>query len=285
MNKSKLAGIAGCVGIILAGCGGFVYTTVGGNVSGLVAGDGVTLRNEGNYKVGVSTDGPFSFNEASNASYSISIYGQPNKTNCSVANGTGTMTGSGAVNNVSVTCVPNVPVSGTLSGLNDGNSIYLYNTTAKGLESLQVTTNSTFQFLSYVVSGSTYAVSVNIPPAGQYCTVNNATGTVDNQNLTGASNVSVNCVPAVPVKFTVSGLTSGSSLTLANAGVGAGDKLAVSNDGTYSFNWSLLNGAPYTVSVDTQPTGQTCKVTNGTGVADLSNPTGASNILVNCVKN
>ncbi|MFZ6772932.1 hypothetical protein ACO0LB_09485 [Undibacterium sp. SXout7W] len=282
MNKTTLAFISGSIGLILAGCGGFVYTTVGGTVKGLGSGDSLVLRNDANYTKTLTADGTFAFNVASNGSYAISILTQPNSVSCALTNGTGTMTGDAAVTNVSVNCVPNVPVAGTLSGMSDGSTIILSN---NATSTLTLSANGAFQFASYVVSGNPYSVAVSTPPAGQFCTVANGAGTVNNSNLLSGSNVAVTCAPAVPVKFTVSGLTSGSTLVMADTAIGIVDKYAVTADGTYSFNWSLLTGANYSASVDTQPSGQTCTVSNGAGVADLANPTGASNIAVKCVKN
>ena len=282
LNKSTLAFISGSIGLVLAGCGGFVYTTVGGTVKGLGSGDTLVLRNDTNYTKTITADGTFAFNVASNGSYSISILSQPNSVNCAVSNGTGAMTGDAAVTSVAVNCVPNVPVAGTVSGMADGSSMILSNNAAS---TLTVSANGAFQFANYVVSGNPYSVAVSTPPASQFCTVANGAGTVTNANMLSGSNVAVSCVPAVPVKFTVSGLTSGSTLVVADTAIGIVDKYAVTADGTYSFNWSLLTGAAYSAAVFTQPNGQTCTVSNGNGVADLSNPAAASNIVVNCVKN
>ena len=70
---------------------------------------------------------------------------------------------------------------------------------------------------------------------------------------------------------TVSGLTGG--LALQNNGA---DALAVTADGSFTFSTELLNTSTYAVTVLTQPTGQTCSVTNGSGTiatADVKNVT------------
>jgi hypothetical protein len=51
--------------------------------------------NEQNFIRTLTADGSFSFNVASNANYSIVVSSQPNLVNCTVANGTGKMTGEG----------------------------------------------------------------------------------------------------------------------------------------------------------------------------------------------
>lgn len=60
---------------------------------------------------------------------------------------------------------------------------------------------------------------------------------------------------------TVTGLT-GSGLVLQDNG---GDDLSVTADGSFTFKSTLADGANYAVTVKTQPTNQTCTVTNGSG--------------------
>lgn len=275
----KFAGIAAGVAIILAGCGGYVYTTVGGTVTGLGSGDTLVLRNDTNYRQTLTADGPFSFNVASNGSYVISVLTQPNTTNCTVVNGSGTMTGEAAVSNIVVTCVPNVQIGGTLSGLNAGSSMTLYN---NGTSTAAVTANGSFLFPTYVVNGNPYAITVGVPPPSQYCTVANGTGIANIANTAAALTSTVNCVPAVPVKFTVNGLTAGQTLTVANTVNGYADNYSVTAAGSYTFNWSWLSGSTFNATVVTQPTGQTCTVTGGSGVIDANNPAASANIVVNC---
>ncbi len=281
LNKMKFAGIAIGVAIVLAGCGGYFYTTVGGTVKGLGSGDVLVLRNDTNYRQTLSADGPFSFNVASNGSYTISVLTQPNTTNCSVANASGTMTGEAAVSNVVVTCVPNVQIGGTVSGLADSATLTLFN---NGTSTATVTANGSYVFSTYVVNANPYAITVGVPPASQYCTVANGTGIADITNTAAALTSSVTCVPAVPVKFTVNGLTAGLTLTMANTVNGFVDRYSVTAPGNYSFNWSWLTGTAFNATVDTQPTGQTCTVTGNTGIIDASNPAASANIVVNCVK-
>ncbi|MFZ6873046.1 hypothetical protein ACO0LF_13390 [Undibacterium sp. Di27W] len=281
MNKSKFAALLAGVGIVLAGCGGFVYTTVGGTVTGLGASDTIVLRNEGNYTQTLSADGSFSFNVASNGNYTITVASQPNSVNCTVVNGSGRMSGEASVRNIAVTCIPNVPLGGTVVGMTDGASMTLVN---NALYNATATANGSFTFANYVVSGTTYAITVGVPPPSQYCTVANGTGTASNTNLPAALTSVVTCVPAVPVKFTVNGLTAGTVLTMVNTVDGFADKYSVTAPGNYLFNWSWLSGKPFNVTVDTQPTGQTCKVTAGTGVVNAANLAASANIVVDCAK-
>jgi len=74
---------------------------------------------------------------------------------------------------------------------------------------------------------------------------------------------------------TVTGLNG--SVTLQNNG---GDDLVLSSDGGFTFITGLVDGASYSVSVLTQPTGQTCSVTNGSGTIAAADVT---NVTVTCV--
>ena len=69
--------------------------------------------------------------------------------------------------------------------------------------------------------------------------------------------------PMVTVGGNVSGFTSG-TLALWNNGT---DRLAIPANGAFTFPLQIANGSDYAVVVATQPAGQTCTVTNGTGTA------------------
>lgn len=69
----------------------------------------------------------------------------------------------------------------------------------------------------------------------------------------------------------VTGLDSAASVTLAES---AGDSLVVTANGNFTFAKALSNGTAYSVTVGTQPNGETCRVTNGSGTiasADVTN--------------
>jgi len=84
--------------------------------------------------------------------------------------------------------------------------------------------------------------------------------------------------PTFTISGTISGL-NGSGLTLQN---NAGDDLAISSNGAFSFATALTDGASYSVTVQSQPTGpaQTCTVSNGSGTVAGANVT---NVAVSCV--
>ncbi|HEY6513319.1 MAG TPA: hypothetical protein VI032_15150 [Burkholderiaceae bacterium] len=83
-------------------------------------------------------------------------------------------------------------------------------------------------------------------------------------------------MPAPVGPFTIGGTLSGltgAGLVLQNNG---GDNLSVAANATsFTFGSTLVNGTPYSVSVHTQPAGQTCTVQNGSGNA-AANVTGVA---------
>ncbi len=81
--------------------------------------------------------------------------------------------------------------------------------------------------------------------------------------------------PAFTVGGTVTGLT-GTGLILQNNG---GDNRSISANGAFTFTNPLATGASYNVSVLTQPSGQSCAVSAGTGVMASANVT---NVVVSC---
>lgn len=279
LNK-KVTALGVLLAGVLAGCGGFVYTTVGGTVKGLTAtGSYLVLVNEVGYNSALSVDGSFSFRVASNASYNITVGQQPNPVNCSVSNGSGKMTGETPVTNILVTCVPNVPVAGSLTGLASGSSLTL---SLNDVPQTALTADGVFSFKSYVVNGKTYAAKVSLPPAGQVCNIQNATGTANVSNP--PSNIAVSCSKGVPIGGTITGLKSGTYLTVTNTlPDGTKDSRNLLADGVYTFNFSLADGEAYNVEVTTQATGQKCTLANASGKASLATPAVASSIAVTCV--
>lgn len=284
--------------VALVGCGGFVYTTVGGTVKGLTT-DNLSvlyLGNEANFSQKLTADGAFSFRVASNAAYEIRVVTQPNPVFCTVANGVGRMASDAPVNNIAVTCVPNVQLGGTLTGLAASTSLGLSTKSATSIDANTpsvpqtpfLVANGVFTLPYYIVSGHKYSVSVSTQPVAQVCTVMNGEGSADNANLPVAKNLAVNCVAAVTIGGTVSGLKSGLTLVLSNGTSTLTVSAASTTAITYKFGDSLLDGSVYDVKVTTQPVGQTCTVSNGSGIARLPNstdavPNPAGKIAITCV--
>jgi hypothetical protein len=88
-----------------------------------------------------------------------------------------------------------------------------------------------------------------------------------------------NTVNSVPPLYTLGGTVSGlkaSGLVLADGG----QTVAVSpGAGSFTFGPALLSGTSFEVTVQTQPAGQVCSVTDGSGAAGTAN---VANVVVAC---
>ncbi len=247
--------------------------TISGNVSGLT-GSGLVLQNNGGNNITISVNGAFTFSSAiaSGNTYSVTVLTQPNGQTCGVTNGNGTVV-SAPITNVQVNCTnnPSYTIGGTISGL-AGTGLVLQN---NGGDNRTIAASDTsFTFITAIASGNAYNVTVLAHPAGQVCTVNNGSGTVASANV---NNVDIICVtPEYTVGGSVSGLT-GTGLVLQNNG---GNNRVISGDGVFTFTTPLPDLSPYNVTVLTQPTGQTCSVTGGSGTMSGANVTSAQ---VSCV--
>lgn len=180
---------------------------------------------------------------------------------------------------------PTYTIGGTISGHAD--TVVLQNNSGDTL-TLSVADTS-FVFDIALVNGAPFSVTVIIQPAGQTCTVtgggiaNNGTGTVSGTNIT---DIQVNC-PPIPT-YTIGGTAGGGggisglsgTVELQNNG---GDTLSRSANGDFSFATELPSGADYSVTVNTQPSGQTCVVSGGgNGTVASSDVT---NVAVTCTNN
>jgi len=244
--------------------------TVGGMVSGLV-GSGLVLRDNGGDDLGVTANGSFAFatRVSSGAGFNVTVVSQPTGPSqaCAVVNGSGTVATSNITNVVIVCTTSTFTVGGTVMGL-IGAGLVLRN---NGGDDLGVTANGSFTFTTPVSDGAAYDVRVFTQPASppQTCVVTNGSGTVTTANIT---NVAIACTTSTfTVGGTVTGLV-GTGLVLRNNG---GDDLSVTTDGSFVFTTPLSTGAPYDVTVFTQPTGpaQVCVVTNGSGTVATANLT------------
>ena len=248
--------------------------TVGGTVSGLSG--TVVLQDNGADDLSVSANGSFTFATplASGAPYSVTVKTNPSGQTCTVSNGTGTV-GSANVTSVAVSCTASTggsfTVGGTVSGLS-GTVVLQDN----GADDLSVSANGSFTFATPLASGAPYSVTVKTNPSGQTCTVSNGTGTVGSANVTS---VTVSC--SNTATFTIGGTVSGLSGTVVLQDNGA-DDLSVSANGSFTFATPLASGAPYSVTVKTNPSGQTCTVSNGTGTVGSANVT---SVTVSCTAN
>ena len=250
---------------------------VGGTVSGLGSGQQVTLSNNG-VVANVTADGSFTIPASApfNGTYAVSVTTQPTGQTCTVSNGIGAGV-TADVTNVAVACaVDTFTVSGTLSGLASGQQVTLTN---NGGDAVTVSADGSFTFPQSVAFNGGYAVVVGTQPTGQTCTVSSGVGAGVTSNI---SDVTVACsTNTFTIGGAVTGLASGQQVTLVNAG-GMADQQTVTADGSFTFGTSVAFNGSYAVTVATQPTGQTCTVSNGSGAGVTAN---IANVTVNCSTN
>jgi len=266
--------IAGNVSNVTVSCVPNLYP-ISGTVTGLLSGRSLTLQDNGGNSTVLSANGTVNFSTlvASGSNYSVTVFSQPAGQSCSVTNGSGTVVGS-AVSNVGVACSDNtynigVAVSGVIrSGL-----VLQDN----GGDNLTVSANGSFNFATPIASGSAYAVTLLTQPAGENCAVTNGSGTVVAANLVG---IPVVCTPInYSIGGSLSGLLANNSVILQDNG---GNSTTLSANGSYTFSGQIASGSAYAVTVSTQPPGQNCTVSNGSGTVISSN---VSSVSVDCFSN
>lgn len=259
------------------GGGGTPTFELSGTVSGLNG--TVTLQNNGTDSTELTGNGNFtvSTSVADGTAYNITVLTQPASQTCTITNGSGTLAGSD-VSDIQLTCIENSVVSfslgGTVSGLTG--TVVLQN---NGGDDLTVSNNGGFTFATELSDASAYSVSVLSQPASQSCSLNNASGSISSADV---NNVTLSCVTisggsAFSVGGTVSGLSD--TLVLQNNG---GDNLTITADGNFTFGTELNDSAAYSVAVLTQPSGQTCSLSNNSGIVSGAD---VSNVTVNCSSN
>ncbi|MDR3481306.1 MAG: hypothetical protein P4L91_11420 [Burkholderiaceae bacterium] len=159
-------------------------------------------------------------------------------------------------------------IGGRISGLSSGTTLPLILQNNSG-DNFTANGNETFTFATPIDVGSTYDVTVYQQPTGETCVVENPTGTVE-QSIGNVDSVVVICTPALSaaneVFGTVTGLASGSSITLSINGIDPIVVYGASSGNAVSFNFlPLATGTEYSVEVSSKPTGVTCTLSNNAG--------------------
>lgn len=258
-------------------CRNSVLYSVGGAVNGLV-GSGFELK-LGSVRLPVSPGSTrFEFVDAlgNGSSYNVTVASQPKGQACTVSNGSGTIAGA-AVTDVLVSCVGTVyTVGGSIAGL-QGSGLQLALALFQGEDVLgemccvaPAPGSASFMFDGAGLSdGLTYRVYVKNQPLGQYCQAQSSIGVVHGASI---SDVAVGCGDPiagifVPFVIDVSGLDAwGLSLgVLLNDGFDHWLPWAADRS-RLDYGWSI-GGMAYGVVIVSQPSGQTCTVIDGTGVA------------------
>ena len=206
-----------------------------------------------------NTTQTFAKTYASGSTYSVTIVTQPTGQTCTLTNGSGTIT---ANTTVSATCTTNT-ANDTLSVAVTGLSGTLSVQDSKG-EGLTFTTNNTQTFPTSYASGSTYSVTISSQPTGQTCTLSsNASGTI-----TANTTVTATCVSNFTISVAVTGLNG--TLVMQDD---KSDTLNFTTNNTQAFATSYASGSSYSVSVKTQPNGQTCTLSSNASGTITSNIT------------
>ncbi len=237
---------------------------VGGVANGLQG--NLRMRINDTEEITVSQAGEFAFatDFVHKDSYNVQIAEQPPGQTCQLSKGQGRLALSD-IKNVLIDCVTNTHrLGGKIEGLKAPLTL-----TLNGEESLTLTAAGEFHFKTPVVYGSPYKVDVTEQPKGQQCQLKQAEGTVAGDVL----DVLVQCA-AVQYKLggMVSGLSGAFQLMLNNRQ----EVMAIPGNGPFEFATRLVSGQRYNVILDTQPSGQVCRVTNGVGrmgVKDIRNVT------------
>jgi hypothetical protein len=145
---------------------------------------------------------------------------------------------------------------------------------ANGGETITVNSGATsFAFLNTLASGASFAVTAQTVPTGLTCSVASGSGSIASANV---NNVVVTCAPqAFTLGGTINGLrTAGLVLAQGN------DRLTVAANATqFAFTNPLAVEGSYGVSVETQPIGASCGVTNGSGVMPVGN---VAQVVIGC---
>ena len=159
-------------------------------------------------------------------------------------------------------------IGGVVAGLTG--TLVLQN---NGGNNLTITSNGGFTFSTELEEDQSYDVTVLTQPAGLTCSIANGSGTA----TADVGDITIICSS---VSYTVGGTVAGltGTLILENNN---GDDETINANGAYTFDTPVASGATYTVAVSSQPTGQTCVVSNGNGTITSD----VTNVDINCTTN
>ena len=194
-----------------------------------------------------------------------------------------TPTGGSIAFSIDATALKTVCISGTtcnipvvLSGPNS------YSSTVATIDNNNagtVITNSNFTRLNtgaYTLTVASSALPANVSFSAP------AINVTDNNTVNEAALFTVASSPVVAGSYsvggTLSGLNTGLTVSLNNNGA---NSLSLSSNGAFKFSALVANNANYAVTVGTQPSGQTCTVSNGAGKVTANITT----VSVSCTAN
>jgi len=232
-----------------------VTYSVGGTVTGMTAGTHVTLLDNGSNATVVSANTSFTFSSQISAggSYAVTVGTQPTGQTCSISHGAASAVAAN-ISNVTVVCaVDEFSVGGNVTGLATGEQVTLLN---NGGNPTTVSANGAFTFSSPIAFGGNFAVTVQVQPLGQTCSLTGATGS----NISANSSVAVSCATSsLTILYSFKGTTTDIGYPVGNimqatdgyfygtgyeyASVGGGGVFKISSGGTESLLYSFMGGA------------------------------------------
>jgi hypothetical protein len=263
--------------------------TMGSNSSGMITSDitvAVTCAKTVEYKISVAVTGltgtlvvedsknstltfttnttqTFALEYPKGSAYTVTVETQPAGQTCTLSsNATGTLNSNITVTATCTTNSSNYTISVAVTGLTG--TLVMQDSQS---DTLTFTTNTTQTFAKSYASGSTYTVTVKTQPSGQTCTLSsNASGTITS-NIT----VTATCTTGV-VDYTISVAVTGLTGTLVVQD-NLGASLTFTTNTTKAFSSSYASGSTYSVTVETQPAGQTCALSSNASGTITSNIT------------
>lgn len=260
-----------------------VNHSVGGTVSGLFAGNQVTLVNNNDFinpdnRVTVSKDGIFTFKGkiADHGSYDVKVASWPDNQPCSIVGNTGQGSDvTSDVTTVQVACgAKSYTVGGIIKGLTSGKSVMLQNdnldTQNPIKDSLTTTSTGTgdipFTFTKRVAPGSNSNVTVTGQPSGLVCTVSNKTyeHLAINAKVDNIVVVCSDAANAHNIGYTVTGLLT-NGVTAIDNGDYTDPNTVTQNNTLTNFKTQLADGGSYDVRMTKMPFLQFCTLGNGSG--------------------
>ncbi len=129
----------------------------------------------------------------------------------------------------------------------------------------------TTQNCALTINSALGPITINDP---ETITVNDSMTQVQLVDVSDPETITVTDTPVVTLAYTiggtVSGLSSGVSLTLLDNGA---DSLTITANGAFTFATALATGAAYDVTIGAQPSGETCTVSGGSGTVYSANVT------------
>ncbi len=132
--------------------------------------------------------------------------------------------------------------------------------------------NGSFSLATRLPAGISYQLQIAQQPAGQTCTLANASGTV----TADVNNIELNCQPQ---NFRVGGSVSGLTAAVAVRNIATEENLTILDNGPWRFTRSLNLGQTYTVAVIDQSPGIGCSIANASGTINAD----VSNVNITCV--